>query len=156
MGHLLTSSTGGTLNVNSSLAVIKISPHSTKPLLFDIPMTATGGQVTSIANEITLRSYLRSLLSYKSYETTIFNQLQDIQSDLAGIWQSKADIYFHKLQITYDFVEDGLNPFDYAEAVSKVNAIKYSYININSFIDALLSDFQNDFSKTGLLSLIHI
>jgi len=152
-GLLVSSSTGGTLNIDLSLATVRLLPDSTKLLSFDIPVIATGGHATSIANENLLKIYLQNLVRYERYSSSIFNQLQNLQNDLAGIWQSKANVYFESLQAANDLVQNGINPSDYTETVSKISAVKYSYINFNSFVNALVNEFQ-DPSKTAILQAL--
>jgi len=146
--------TKGSVDIRFSKATIRFSPRSSKPLLFDIPVIATGNYVTSIVNVNLLKSYLRSLVSYKSYSFSIFNQLWSLQNNLPGIWQSKADVYFEKSQDANDFVQQGLDSTSYVRVVLKLKRIKYSYVELKSFLNVMISDFLGNSSTTGLLSAL--
>ena len=109
-----------------------------------IPLLATGGQITSIANENALKTYLRYLIRSEQNSQGVGNLLANSDKELAAIWNQKLTDYFKHLGIFNIFVMKGLDSTKYYEAIKVLQPVKESYTNFKSFANVLVESYEND------------
>ena len=141
---------GNNTMFKSPNAALRFEPDGDKQVTFEVPMLATGGQMTGIQNTNLLGTYIRNLLRNELTRKIISDSIDD--GKLAQIWNRKSSSYFTSLKSFNEFVAAGLDSTKYYETIQKLKPVQESYINLKAFAEVLLEEYETDVSKLLLVS----